>query len=55
MDIIGASDHEEVDEAGGRVPDVDQLEEFDEVADIFESTYNFRFEEPYVYPFLLFP
>ena len=31
---------------GAEVPDVDELEEFDEVADVFESTYNFRFEEP---------
>ncbi len=28
------------------VPDLDELEEFEDVADHFESTYNFRFEEP---------
>lgn len=36
----------ELAEDGAEVPDVDELEEFDEVADAFESTYNFRFEEP---------
>jgi protein KRI1 len=36
----------ELTEDGAEVPDVDELEEFDEVADVFESTYNFRFEEP---------
>lgn len=39
----------EVAEDGAEVPDIDDLEEFDDVADVFESTYNFRFEEPYVH------
>lgn len=43
--IIGASDDEAVEEEG-ELPDLDELEEFEDVADIFESTYNFRFEEP---------
>lgn len=37
----------ENDDDEGNVPDVEELEEFDDVADVFESTYNFRFEEPY--------
>lgn len=33
-------------ETGETVPDLDELEEFEDVADHFESTFNFRFEEP---------
>ena len=27
---------------------LDAEDEFDDIADVFESSYNFRFEEPYV-------
>ena len=37
-------------EAGdGSVKMIDDEDEFDDVADVFESSYNFRFEEPYVH------
>lgn len=35
------------DEANGNGNDLDE-EEFDDIIDRFESSYNFRFEEPYV-------
>ena len=45
-DSSGSSSESEVGgDAGVAVEDQD---EFDDVADVFESSYNFRFEEPYV-------
>ena len=50
-DSVNAEDEQqsedEADDEGG-APDLDE-DEFDEIADRFESSYNFRFEEPYVY------
>ena len=39
----------DVDEGEGE--DEEKEEEFEEIVDLFESSYNFRFEEPYVLPF----
>ena len=45
MDIIGGSD-DDTPKNDNELPDLDELEEFEDVADVFESTFNFRFEEP---------
>ena len=45
----GGSSESEVD--GANV--IGDEDEFDDVADAFESSYNFRFEEPYVVPHIL--
>lgn len=42
VDIVGVNDEAKGDEE----PALEDLEEFEDVADVFESTYNFRFEEP---------
>lgn len=43
-DDSGSSSESEVD--GGTNNVVEDENEFDDVADVFESSYNFRFEEP---------
>ena len=44
------SENETDDEKGDNNNEfIDDEDEFDDVADYFESTYNFRYEEPYVY------
>jgi hypothetical protein len=43
--IGGASESETADDADNAIGGED---EFDDVADVFESSYNFRFEEPSV-------
>lgn len=56
---MGGSENEEGKAAksgdGETIPDLDELEEFEDVADVFESTFNFRFEEPYVLLLSSFP
>ena len=48
MEIIGGSDAEDGEDSGGGGESVnlDEEDEFDDMADNFESSYNFRFEEP---------
>ena len=41
----GSSSQPEVDGAADNL--IEDPDEFDDVADVFESSYNFRFEEPY--------
>jgi hypothetical protein len=43
----GRPSESEVDSGSDMIEDED---EFDDVADVFESSFNFRFEEPYVAP-----
>ena len=46
VSFSGSSSESEVE--GGANNVIEDEDEFDDVADIFESSYNFRFEEPYV-------
>ena len=46
MEIIGGSDAEDGGGGGGESVDLDEEDEFDDMVDNFESSYNFRFEEP---------
>ena len=44
------SENETEDEKGGSNNEfIEDEDDFDDVADYFESTYNFRYEEPYVH------
>jgi len=42
-EITGDADENE---QGGELPELDDEDEFDDVAEEFEQSYNFRFEEP---------
>ena len=53
-EAAGSSSGSSESEVGGGADNaIGDEDEFDDIADVFESSYNFRFEEPYA-PFLAF-